>query len=382
MSDQFTEVTTKSWGSRIVDSIVGVLFGILLFLGSFVVLYMNEGRVDVSKIAKTAIEIEPTSEAPVDANGKLVSTTGTFKSDEKLGDVFLKEGDYISLKRIVEMYAWEETKHSDSHKNFGGSETTKTTYSYSKKWTRFPENSSQFKESSGHHNPEMTIKKKNITISHADLGIYGVDTDKLTLPECNSEIQLNKVNTILDQGFKIADPKYMFKGEGTISEPQIGDLRISYLAVDNPIVPATIFGKLDGPEKQISPYYGVKDTKLYRVFEGSRDGAVVTMHEEYTFTLWMLRLLGFVMMWLGLMLLFRPISVVLDVVPILGSIGMAAIGLTTFGISFVLSLVTILVSMILHNVIVLVGVIAAFVVGILWYLRSKRENNGYEKLPN
>ena len=57
MQDQFTEVTTKGWGSRILNSIKGVLVGFLMFIVSFGVLYWNEGRIDVSKIAETSIEI-------------------------------------------------------------------------------------------------------------------------------------------------------------------------------------------------------------------------------------------------------------------------------------------------------------------------------------
>ena len=39
-----TETTTVSWGSRLSGSIKGVLFGILLFIVGFPVLFKNEGR--------------------------------------------------------------------------------------------------------------------------------------------------------------------------------------------------------------------------------------------------------------------------------------------------------------------------------------------------
>ena len=39
MSDQFREVTTRSWGSRIMGSFVGVLIGIILFFGSFPLIF-------------------------------------------------------------------------------------------------------------------------------------------------------------------------------------------------------------------------------------------------------------------------------------------------------------------------------------------------------
>ena len=43
-SDSVTEVTTTGWLQRIVQSLVGALIGILLVIGSIVLLWWNEGR--------------------------------------------------------------------------------------------------------------------------------------------------------------------------------------------------------------------------------------------------------------------------------------------------------------------------------------------------
>ena len=42
--DTFTEVTSRSWISRIGQSIVGVLIGLVMVIASIVVLFWNEGR--------------------------------------------------------------------------------------------------------------------------------------------------------------------------------------------------------------------------------------------------------------------------------------------------------------------------------------------------
>ena len=44
MNDQFRSVRNVGIGSRLVESIKGVLVGILFFLGSFPLLFWNEGR--------------------------------------------------------------------------------------------------------------------------------------------------------------------------------------------------------------------------------------------------------------------------------------------------------------------------------------------------
>ena len=44
MADRFTEVTRTGWGKRIGQSLSGALIGGLMFLGSFALLWWNEGR--------------------------------------------------------------------------------------------------------------------------------------------------------------------------------------------------------------------------------------------------------------------------------------------------------------------------------------------------
>ena len=46
-SDSVTEVTTTGWLQRIVQSFVGAIIGILLVIGSIVLLWWNEGRAGV-----------------------------------------------------------------------------------------------------------------------------------------------------------------------------------------------------------------------------------------------------------------------------------------------------------------------------------------------
>jgi len=371
MPDRFTEVTTKSWGSRVMSSFMGVVIGFVMFIVSFGVLYWNEGRVDMSKIAEKATEITSTTVAPVTSDKQLISSTGVLKSEEKIGDNYLKEGDYISIKRNVEMYAWEEEKKDKTKTNVGGSETTETTYTYKKEWTSSPEDSADFRISEGHTNPPMALDENTVSVKNAELGIYSVDMSQVKLPEYR-DIKLNNDNVVLADDLKLANEQYLFKGTGTIGSPVIGDTRVSYSVIQNPLDNATIFGKLDLANKVITPFYGEKNSELYRIFEGSRDTAISTMKTEYTMWLWIFRGIGFVLMWLGLMSLFGPISVFLDVLPILGSIGRAGVAFITFFVSLVLSVVTILVSMVIHNLIALVIVILALIAGAIWYLKSKR----------
>ena len=405
MNDQFTETTTTSWGSRITSSIKGIFLGLLMFFISFGVLYWNEGRIDLSKLAEKAIDISSTSKASADTDKQLISVNGVFSSNEMIGDSFLKKGNYISIKRNVEMYSWNEETSTKSKTNTGGSETTETTYTYKKEWTSMPADSADFKKPEDHFNPAKTINSNSVKVQNAKLGIYDIDTNSVSIPSHES-ISLNKdililpavavkdskeinpdvvkeitidgeaqekVKIIERKSLHLANEKYLFEGMGAITAPTVGDIRISYSVVPNPISNATVFGQLNLANNKIDPFYGPKDAKLYRVFKGTRETAISKMSTEHTIMTWVLRAVGFSLMWFGLMSLFAPLSVILDVLPMFGSIRRALSGFVTFVIALLLSIITILVSMVIHNIIVLILIIIGFVAGIVWYLKNKNK---------
>jgi hypothetical protein len=352
----------QGWGQKLMGSIKGILLGLILFIGSFVVIFINEGRVDVSNIASTATEINST-ESNTELDGQLITTTGNLVTTAKLGDTYLQEGNYISLRRIEEMYAWEEESDHDS-------DTDSTTYSYNKVWTSSPEDSDHFRDKS-YENPKKSVENVSLNVGKARIGNYEIDIPSVSLP-AHTEVRLDSENTIVGgrlldededeeyyENFEdipgtVEDGKYIFRGFGTYGEPEIGDIRISYTAYEagNEV---SIFGKLNG--NKISPYIGDKNTKLYRIFEGTADEGRVQMHNEYTGSKWMLRILGFVLMWLGLGLVLGPISATLDFVPVVGSLSRSVIGLVTFIVAGILSTIAIWISMILQNIWALLVVI-------------------------
>lgn len=83
--------------------------------------------------------------------------------------------DVVRLKRHVEMYQWKETKESHTTQNTGGSETTETTYSYSKVWSDRPLDSSSYRHPDGHQNPDMPLTSRTFDSTGAHLGAYHVD---------------------------------------------------------------------------------------------------------------------------------------------------------------------------------------------------------------
>lgn len=359
MPDQIVETSTTGWLQRILNSFFGILIGLALFIGSFVVLYWNEGHFDLSKDAKKAVQIQATQSPDASLNGKLIAVTGPVTSTETLGDgLYLKPANVLALTRKVEIFEWNESQQSSSKTNIGGSNTTTTTYTYALDWTDSPHDSSQFKNPTGHVNPKKTIDDTTLRVKSAQIGNFVLDMQTIDLPSF-SPIPLNQDNTIITAP-AILNSDYVYTGHGTLTAPELGDMRISYTGLaDNTAL--TAMGAQNNT--MISSYYDAGGHKLYRLFQGSLGDAVATLHKEYQLWIWIFRGVGFLMMWIGLMLFFGPISVILDVLPVFGGISRGAIGFLTFLLSVVLSAVAILVSILLHSIVFLVGaVVIAFLI--------------------
>lgn len=371
MADSSTVTKRVGWGERIVNSIKGVFTGILLFFASFGVLYWNEGKTDMSEVAgETKILSAENMDASLDGQG--VSITGAFYSDERLGDTYLQPGEYLALQRKVEIYAWKEQSTTVTKDNLGGSQTQETTYTYSKEWTTNPADSSQFHDQSGdYENYPLEMKGEQLTVSEAKLGIYTLDMKNLDLP-ASKAVVLNDQNAIEQGAFVREGNTYLYDVWNSVAQPEIGDLRISYLAVF-PIQTATVFGELQADGSRIVPYYDKDGNELYEVRSGGRNAALGEMHSEHSTSVWIFRLIGFLMMWSGLSMLLGPISAILGVVPFLGSLSQTLIKAVMFVIALVLSFVTIIISMILHNIFALLITVALIIGGVVWYLKQKEK---------
>jgi hypothetical protein len=162
-NDSYTEFSSQSWFSRIGESIKGILFGFILFVVAFPLLWWNEGRsVERYNSLKEGqgIVISVSADSINPANhGKLVHTQGMATTQETLtDDVFSVSVAAIKLQRLVAMYQWKETEKTETHEEVGGTKTTKKTYTYTEGWSNSPISSNSFKQSSGHDNPPMLYK--------------------------------------------------------------------------------------------------------------------------------------------------------------------------------------------------------------------------------
>ncbi|MEI6730181.1 MAG: TMEM43 family protein [Pseudomonadota bacterium] len=368
-NNNFSESSTQSYGSRIAESFMGIIFGLLLFIAAFPLLWWNEGNslrqiktLDEGK--NLVIAIAPNRLDPVN-EGKLVYITGKASSDEVLNDdIFGVHENALKMNRFVDMYQWKESQTTETHKNIGGSETKQVSYSYSKEWSSNLINSSSFRHPEGHSNPtSISYPGQSFVASSIKIGAFRLSSEFVDKIDSFNPYQLSEqnfsiMNATLKPFFKLNGGQYFY---GDPSDTQIGSLRVSY----NIIRPGdfSVVGKqVDGV---IQPYYN-KNGNIVLLSGGivGADSLFAKEENKNSIMTWLIRLGGFLLMWIGINTILKPISVLADVLPFLGSIAGAGIGLVTGIVSFILSLATIATAWLFCRPLIAVGI---FVVAILFF---------------
>jgi hypothetical protein len=374
MLDEITETSEEGFFQRIMNSVLGAVAGVFLFLGSFALLWWNEGNViaekeaiqELSKFKKISVTA-PNSKF----NGKIVYGTGKLTSKEKLGDQFLRQGSYLKLSRSVEMYQWVENVKSKSKKKVGGGKKTTKTYSYKMEWKKGYEDSSRFKKQEGHVNPQLPYNSERLEVSSSR---YGKFNGKSILARVNQEqsLTLNK-NMLKNKSFKLNGNFFYKRKFATLTTDSIGDIRISYRVV-KPGGTFSVIAKQASPTELTAHSTENGKSKLLiasgtvapkKMIENAKAGAGTMAN--------VLRFFGWFLMFMGINMILAPFATFLDVIPFLGSAGRFVIGLFAGAVSAVLSTITIVVGMIAHNPIALSVVILAAGGGIFFMIKKSKE---------
>jgi hypothetical protein len=337
MSDSFVETTSKSWIGRIGQSILGVLFGIVLVIGAIVLLFWNEGRAittarSLAEGGKVVVDVAP---APVDPgnDSKLIHVSGDAAASAPLADAtFGISAVALRLVRVAEMYQWEESKSEESHKSLGGSEQTTTTYSYKKVWSDKAINSQHFRQSADHTNPAKKYGGVDETAHDAKLGAFALGAPVLELLPAKETLSADSQNN--DKIGRIANAQVndgqIYIGSNS-DDPQIGDYRISYTIAPNG--PVSVIGRQSGAT--IAQYQTKAGDRLLMAVPGTQDATAMFKDAERDNRIltWVLRAIGIAMIWLGAFLLLGPLSVIADVIPLLGDIVGVAAGIAALAIA-------------------------------------------------
>ena len=337
---------------KIGNSFKGILGGFIIIIIGIGLLWWNEGNnvknlKTTAEAAKSLIDVKSDS---VDAKneGKLIATNGKLINEQELEDeTFKVKIKTPLLKRIVEVYQWDEDSSTDDDGD--------TTYTYSKKWSSDIIDSGNFHRS-GHDNPtHKEYDDDEYTSDDVKVGAFSLSIDQIRRlstkgvyntfdEETLSELNLTK------SGNYITNSK-------DLNKPEIGDMRISFVYNDS-----TEISVLAVQQRNTFVDFVSKAGKtINRVEDGTKTGAemVENIKKENNLLKWILRAVGALLIISGIGTILKPISTISGFVPILGSLVGAAVGLISFILGLALSLIVIAVAWIRFRPILGIGLLAA-----------------------
>ena len=363
-----TETTTVSWGSRIGSSFKGIIVGLGLFILGFPLLFWNEGRtVTATKTneegAASVVEAEFDSIDPAQ-EGALIHVIGEAKTDEVLkDDEYDVSATAFCLSRKVEMYQWVENTSTREEKKLGGKIERTTTYSYSKEWCANAVSSDGFKEG-GHINPPARRKlgADSIYAQTAKFGARQLKSDQIRRIG-GSETLVVKYNPVTtNEFFEVTN----------VPEPKVGDIRVTFSVVRSP-KEITVVAAQKGDSFMSYTTKGTKKS-ISHVMNGAVDAAGVFAAAERgnMMMAWILRLVGFLMMYIGIKMVLAPLQVLADVVPFIGSIVGFGTGIVAFVVAAPCALITIAIAWFFYRP-VLSCILLALAGGIVYFVWSKKK---------
>ena len=359
-------IEKPSWIQRLGSSFKGVVTGFALFIAGIVLLFWNEGRaVDTAKQLKegaaAVVEVSADQIAP-ENEGKLVHVGG--KADTQ--DVLLDEEFGVSvsalrLQRTVEVYQWVE--HAKTERV--GENKERTTYTHKPEWCPKHIDSSEF-----HGAPPQAVnpsapprfENREFIAGNVSLGAFKLSEEHVKRITAWKEFAF-PTNYAVPASMKyekgaryvyvpvdanaLENKVALFAGLGrsVAMQPKPGDLRVSFKVV-LPCDVSIIQGQRgDALVPWTTPKGDVLPLMVSNGMVPAKAMFAKAQSANATLT-WFLRVVGIVLMYIGLKGVLGPLDTLVDVIPILNGIvamgtslaaGLVAgaCGLLTIGVSWI-----------------------------------------------
>lgn len=388
----YTEVTSKNWFQRLGESFGGIVAGFVIIALATWLLWWNEGRTfktagaigeaelvtqDVSDISK----IDPALE------GKVIHAIGRAETKEILRDpVFGVEIQAINIEKSAEYYQWQEHSHSETRKKLGGGEETVTTYTYEKEWSSSPVDSNSFKDPDYRGRNKTLANVDDNTIWARDVTFGAYKLPEFLIHSIGGEVPMNLTSVDVNSVAKIiaapkeyqASPDKLITVSGSTvyigenpGSPQVGDVRVTFKYTPQAEV-SIVAQVIRDTFEQFTASNGYSFSRLNmgkvgmaKMFEGARS--------ENNMIAWLIRVGGVLLVVLGLRMIFKPLSVLGDVIPLLGTIIGAGMGVVAFLLGLAWSLIVIAVAWVRFRPLI-AGALIAAALGLIYlsYAKGKK----------
>lgn len=396
----YTETTSTSYGQRLAGSAKGMIGGLLMFIIGTCLLWWNEGRTvrTAKAIGDAASHVESVADVSrVDAslNGKLIHASAFADTKDTLtDDMFGVRELAIRLDRKVEYYQWVENAQTKEREKIGGGKETTTTYTYEKKWVDKPVNSAEFKDPQYQSANKVLseVEERNEMAQHVTFGAY-------TLPELfvasisgsePVEVRMTEEQRFTwDERLHMLRPKVntetslVHTNANTVylglspNSPQVGDVRVTFTKV--PPADISLIAQVDG--STFKAYRAKNGQSFSRVQMGtvSADEMIEQARSENNMLTWVLRLVGVLLIVIGLKGMFGLLPMLFKVLPFLGSIVDAGVGLVSWILGLAWSFIIIAIAWLVFRPIIGISLLVLAIAGIVFLKRRGKKNE--EKQP-
>lgn len=396
----YTETTSTSYGQRLAGSAKGMIGGLLMFIIGTCLLWWNEGRTvrTAKAIGDAASHVESVADVSrVDAslNGKLIHASAFADTKDTLtDDMFGVRELAIRLDRKVEYYQWVENAQTKEREKIGGGKETTTTYTYEKKWVDKPVNSAEFKDPQYQSANKVLseVEERNEMAQHVTFGAYtlpelfvasisGSEPVEVRMTEeqrftWNERLHMlrPKVNTETSLVHTNANTVYLGLSPNS---PQVGDVRVTFTKV--PPADISLIAQVDG--STFKAYRAKNGQSFSRVQMGtvSADEMILQARSENNMLTWVLRLVGVLLIVIGLKGMFGLLPMLFKVLPFLGSIVDAGVGLVSWIFGLAWSLIIIAIAWLVFRPIIGISLLVLAIAGIVFLKRRGKKNE--EKQP-
>tara|TARA_R110002096_G_scaffold179153_1_gene356116 strand:- start:27793 stop:28980 length:1188 start_codon:yes stop_codon:yes gene_type:complete len=329
---------------KVRSALGGILLGAILVLAGLALLWMNESRAvadyrSIRELESYTIPVSPHRVNPENEGSAVYLTWRASTSDTLRDREFGIERVALRMVRTVEMFQWKENRPSKREIEAGVEPT------YELDWSSERIASEEFLQPDKHENPPMRYITKTWLAEDISLGAFQLPASLLLkLDDYVPVDATNAVPTILES--VIHDQGNLYLGEN-IAEPMVGDLRISYRALDPQQISliarqfGTTFdtfvsrdGRVHAPIRT-----GVHTQQQLLSYERS-NVKVITI---------LLRMLGFFLTFAGLMMIFSPMTILAGSVPVFQRVMRFGLAMVCLLFSGVLSLFVISISWFAHR---------------------------------
>ena len=380
-SDDATETSSKSWFEKIIDSLKAIVFGLIIVVGSGVLMFWNEGRSaqTAASLAEGAGLVQSVNSDKLDPalDGKLIHVAAPATTARPIRDPdFGVEANGLILARKVEMYQWKEDKKSETRKKLGGGEETVTTYSYSKEWSDKAVDSSRFRNASDHRNSAMPR-----TLSHefkapdAKLGAFALNERVLGLLSASEALEaqpsaLTQARAVLGQSAQVRQGT-VYAGANP-DQPAIGDVRVTWRLL--PLTDISVVARQT--QATFAPFLTSNGREVLLAETGVQPAALMFKHGQETNALltWILRGVGLLLMFIGFRLMLTLLEVLGDLIPFVGDLIGAGASLLSLLATLIVAPVIIAFAWFFYRPLVAVGALlvgGALVVGVRTLMRKR-----------